>query len=488
VGAAEVTSKGSGAAAGLRRRLGRLCVATLLLGTSGCSLIRAPANQTKALVQSFDRTLGMKKGTNDLATLQHEVMREADDYAAVVAQAADDFAAKVGTPEARVDALQWKLQQDTAAYMNATGENPLLNAVDMTVLASLSLQVVENYWVGQKFGKSAEPLLQAHRKLADSAWLFLNQVVSPAQALELRKLIEEWGRKEPNFRYVAAIRLREFLGVLGTKVTGDQTSKAGGLLNLLNVDPLSGLDPAVRAIEQTRLTAERFMYYAQRAPMLISWQVELMTFRISDQPASQQVLSNAASLSQSAAIFARTAQELPGLVNHEREAALNQLFAGVAVERSNILVSLDSQETKLRELLPEVRQTLATAGNMANSLDAAIKSLDGFVHYVSPPDTNPPTTSTNSQPFNVLDYGKAAGEIGAMARDLNLLITSANQSATQLVAVSEQATRRAEGLVDRAFWRALVLVAVLLAGCLAAALAYRALANRQRASANESRR
>jgi hypothetical protein len=465
-----------------------LAVLVLALSVSGCFLVRTPVKQTQNLFRSVEGTVGLnRQPTNLLTYVQREVMREADNYSTVVAQAADDLAAKAGTPEARIDALQWKLQQATAAYMNATGENPALNAVDMVVLASLSSDVVASYWVGEKYHAAAEPLLEAHRRLATNAWLVLNQVLNPGQQLELRKLIEDWIQKNPNQHYVAAIRLQEFVGVLGKNQIETQGRQPNSILNLLNVDPLSGLDPAVRAVEETRLTAERIMYYAERAPMLLSWQVELMTFRISDQPASQQLLSNVNSLSQSAAIFAQTARELPSVVDRQREAAINQFFAGVAIERSNILVSLDSQETKLRELLPEVRQTLATAGTMANSLDGAIKSLDAFVRYVSPPDTNPLTTSTNSQPFNVLDYGKAAGEIAAMARDLGGLIASANQSATQLVVVSEQATRKAERLVDRAFWLALVLVVVVLAGSVAARLAYRALAGRAGGKTVESR-
>ena len=145
---------------------------------------------------------------------------------------------------------------------------------------------------------------------------------------------------------------------------------------------------------------------------------------------------------------------------------------------SNILYSLNAQESKLRELLPEVRQTLDAGDNMANSLNGAIKSLDAFVRYVSPPDTNPAPVSTNSQPFNVLDYGKAATQIAAMSRDLNILLTSANQNATQLAALSEQATAKADRVVDRAFRLGLLLVVILLAGSVLTALAYRVLANR----------
>jgi hypothetical protein len=456
----------------------RVCLAALVLAAGGCSLLRVPTKGTTALVRSVEGTFGVKQPTNQLALLQSEVMRAADGYVSLVAQAADDFAAKVGTLDARTAALEWKLRQGTSAFDIAAGENPKLNAVDLVVLASLSRRVVENYWVGQKFGKAALPLLETHRYLETNAWSLIATVLTFEQQVELRDLITQWAQQNPDQRYVGAARLSDFMAVLGNKGLQEQAAKPNSVLNLLNIDPLSGIDPAVRAVEQTRYFAERLMYYVERAPMLLRWQVEALSYQISAQPAPQQVLSNFTSLTQSAHVFADTAEQLPKLVNDQREAAINQMFAGIATERSNILASLNTQEAQLRELLPEVRQTLQAGGEMGKSLNGAIKSLDAFVHYVSPPETNPAPPSTNSQPFNVLDYGKAASEVAAMSRDLNVLITSANQSATQLVVLSEQATTRAERVVDRAFRLGLALVVILLAGSVVAALAYRALASK----------
>ncbi len=469
------------------RRFGRVVawagVVFSLMLVTGCRIVRAPANQTEALLRSVT---GKKQTTNQLSILQSEVMREADNYAAGVAEACDDFAHRVGTLDAKQEALRWKLQQSTAAYMNATGENPALNAVDMAVLASLSYQVAQDYWL-KEYGDPAKPLVEMHRKLRDNVWVLVDQVLSPSQKQELRDVLEEWSRKNPTQRYVAAVHLRDFAQILGKKSGQDRgNSQVNNLFSLLNVDPLSGLDPAIAAIEQTRLLAERMMYYFERAPTLLSWQVELMTYRLSDQPAAQQMISNVTSLSQSAEIFAKTAQQLPALVNDQRTAAINQFFAGISNERSNIFESLNSQDAKLRELLPQVRETLATAGTTANSLDSTIKSLDSFVRYVSPPDTNPPVVSTNSKPFNILDYGTAAGQIGMMATQVNNLITSANQSATQIAVLGEQAGGKAQEVVDRAFRLGLLLVVILLAGCVVAALAYRALANRLLKPRNES--
>ncbi len=418
-------------------------------------------SETKSVFQSLVGKGGT--ATNMFAMLQSQIMREADQYVGEVAQATDDFSAKVGTTEARDAALQWKLNEATVAYVNAAGENPALNAVDMVVLATLSRMVMEDYWVGEKFGERAQEMLETHRRLESNAWTYVEGVLSQHQLDELHNLIHEWRRNNPDQRYVAAARFAEFVEIGDNATAQQQRQKPDSILSLLYINPLAGLDPTTEAIEQTRSLAQRAMYYAQRAPMLLGWQVELTTYQLAAQPEVRQVLSDLNGV-------AKTAEGLPKLVDEQRKAAIDQLLAGVANERSNIVASIASGDKQLRELLPQMRETFDAAGQMGTSLNGAIKSLDAFVHYVTPPQTNAAAqpSDTNSPPFNVLDYGKAASQIGAAANDLNALLQTANQTAPQV-------TRDLESVVHRAFWLGLVLVVVLLVGALLVALAYRRL-------------
>jgi hypothetical protein len=113
-------------------------------------------------------------------------------------------------------------------------------------------------------------------------------------------------------------------------------------------------------------------------------------------------------------------------------------------------------------------------GQMGESLTGTIKTLDGFVRYVSPPkDPNaPPSTG---RPFDPLDYGKAASQVGSMARDLNTLLASAGSTAPALAKISSGAGDDMKRVVDHAFWMGVVLIVVFLAGFVAARLAYRSL-------------
>jgi hypothetical protein len=453
-----------------------LLVCVLLGG--GCSILRAPSTGAKALAHTVERTIGIPQHTNLVALAQTGVMREADSYVTAVAEAVNDFAAKARTDDARKAALQWKLHEGTAAFSIAVGENPVLNAVDFVVLATLSRQVVEDYWVGEKYGDAARPWLEVQRTLETNAWSFVMDVLTFEQRVELRDLIKRWSEQHPHQRYVAAIRLRDFMTVIGNKGLEAQANHGSGFSELLNFDPFSSLDPAVREVQRTRVFGERTLFYLQHFPMLLSWQMEALTYQIAAQPAPQQVISNLTSFAESAHVFAGTAQQLPDLVNQQREAAINQFFVGVASERSNILAALNAQESKLRELQPQIRQTLEAGGQMGHSISGAVKTLDQFVRDVSPPQTNPAAKATNAHPFNVAEFGNAATQVAAMSKDIGQLLVTADQSATQLTTLSKQVATKANQTVDRTFRLGLALIALLLVGSVLAGLAYRFLANR----------
>jgi hypothetical protein len=430
---------------------------------AGCAVVKEGTTATKSVIDSLAGKADAAAKTNAVAALQGELMREADQFVGTVAQATDELRKQVATTEARDLAQQWKLNEATVAYVNATDENPLLGAVGMVVLATLSSMVVEDYWVGEKFGDAARPLLEAHRQLETNAWRLVEKVLTPDQQTELRELLRMAREQYPHMRYISAVRLPELAAKLGKATSPNAAQKPGSLFGLLSLNPLAGLDPTTQAIQQTRLLAQRMMYYVQRAPMLLSWQVQLTIYQLAAQPEARQLLSDVDDVGQATKAFAKTAAELPQLVNDQREAAINQLFAGIAAERTNILATLNAQEAQLRTLLPEVQKTLTAGSTMANSLNAAIQSLDAFVHYVSPPDTNSPPQppDTNSPPFNILDYGTAAGQIGAAADKLNTLVSSLNQSLPQATKLSEQAALDGKAVVNHAFRLGLVLVVVL---------------------------
>ena len=182
-------------------------------------------------------------------------------------------------------------------------------------------------------------------ELEAEIWQDAGTVLRPQQQVELRQSIESWHRQNPNPEDVLAARAMSFASQVAKANQAD--TKADSVFSLLQLDPLSGLDPAVRELAQTRLFAERALFVAQKMPVLLRWQTELLSVNAVEMPAVQQLVTNSTEISASVERFSRVAEQLPRQVSKERE---------------EILKALQSQEKNLTPLVGEVRQTL-TAGS-----------------------------------------------------------------------------------------------------------------------------
>lgn len=449
---------------------GWIYLALFALALTGC--VRFGSSPPKASVSSLQLSDNAPKGPVALTVVQAQIMRFADTYTATIAQACDDITASTTNSALRLTALRWKLGQSTSAYVNATGQNPAINALDMLVLVTMARMVIQDYGV-DTYGNDILPLLAAQQRLETNIWTLANGVLRPSQQKELKDLILEWRTKNPHQRYIGPIRFREFVSALG-KSPVKPTNGSTSLFSLLYLDPLAGLDPTAAAIEETRELGERAMYYSQRMPMLLGWQVEVLAIQIANQPESKQILNDASRLATSADIFAKTAQQLPQVINDQRQAAIQQVLDG-----------LTDQGNKSRELLTDTRTTLDSATVTATNLNATIQSLTEFVRYVSPTNETH-TSSTNKHPFNILDYGTAAAQIGAAARDLNATLQTLNQSVPEITRLSEQTTAEANHMVNRMFWLGVVLIVILLVGAVVAGLVYRVLAGKMDSAGRKS--
>lgn len=252
---------------------------------------------------------------------------------------------------------------------------------------------------------------------------------------------------------------------MGVRQASEKAAQPGSVFALVGLDPTAGLDPAVREVTRTRLFAERAMCAMELMPFLVRWQTEMLAGHLLRQQEITNALAAADRLSRAVESASQTAALLPEKVSGERKA---------------ILDALEQQEGKLKSLSAEVAQTLTAGEKMSTSLNATIVSFDGLMKRfgVGEPDTSPP--DTNSPPFNILDYARAAEQIAIMAQQLDALIKDANgtmdtpaldKRIAQLGALSTQARIDAKSVLNHAF----VLVAGLIVLGFACALLYRRL-------------
>ncbi len=115
---------------------------------------------------------------------------------------------------------------------------------------------------------------------------------------------------------------------------------------------------------------------------------------------------------------------------------------------------------------------------MSTSLDGTIRSFDGLMKRfgVGEPASGPP--DTNSPPFNILDYAQTAGQIAAMAQQVDALIKDASGTVeapaldkriAQISTLSGTARADAKSVLNHAF----LLAAGLMVLTFACALGFR---------------
>jgi hypothetical protein len=368
---------------------------------------------------------------------------------------------------APAEVLKWKIAIGTETCSIASGPNAVADLLDLTVFVTLTRMALEEHWQPKVFGDSAQPMLEGCRNVETEIWRYAGTVLRPQQQAELRQSIEVWHRQNPNPEDVLAARAMSFASQVAKANQAD--TKADSVFSLLQVDPLSGLDPAVREIAQTRLFAERALFVTQRMPVLLRWQTELLSVNAVEMPTVQQLVTNSTQISASVERFAAVAEKLPGELSAERE---------------EILKALQSQENKLTPLVNEVRQTLTAGSQMSTSLNTTLTTFDALMKRFGVGETNnasPP--STNTEPFRIQDYGQTAVQLEGAARQLTELLHTLDQTlgSTNLLQLSaqvapavQQAQTGGREIVNYAFWKGILLVVI----ALLAALIYRFLSSR----------
>lgn len=406
----------------------------------------------------------------ELQRLQARNMRFADDYVGRLTEAESLVRPSLGDADQRLLISGWLLGQANAAYIRASGENPIIGTLDLLTLAALSRMVIES-WLAPRDPALAASFLPVHRELETQAWELASTVLDTTQQETVRNLFIEWHKRNPEFRNVVYVRFQDFVTIIGGEASKTSSTRESGLFALIGLDPLAGLDPAVEQVELSRLLAARAIYYAQRVPTLIDLQLDRSLARIAAAPGTKNLQEQTASLTQSATRFAGAAEGLPDAIAREREALVRQMSD-----------ALTAQEATLRPMLLELRGALEAGNTTAASVDQAVRSIDALVARFS---KEPGSAGAGaSKPFDINDYTRAASEITRAANELQQLLGSISTQSphldTALGTALDASVLKGRSLIDYFFVRMIWLIAILLVGILATLLLYRRLAPRIR--------
>src|SRR5262245_2623786 len=387
---------------------GTAVILATLIALGGCSTIRS-------MMPSAREAKGLQEKQRQL---QAKCMRFADHDVGRVVEESTRFERAAANPELRTLLSSWRLSQANSAYSIAAGESAVVNALDLVTLAVLSRMVVEDTVV-PSFPDDGAPLLDVHRQLEEAAWKLTDDFLTPGQTEDFRGVLAQWRAKNPRVTNVAFVHFVDFAKAVGRPAPGEADS-SGNLFAMLGLDPLAGLDPAIKQIEQTRLLAERAIYYMQRVPYVLDLQVERVTSDFLMEPEVRGALADADRVSRSAERFAGVAEGLPDAFARERAALVGQL--------SDVLVT---QEATMRPMLVELRQALEAADATADSVDSIVKSIDALMARRPPPPAGAPPAEPG-RPFDIVEYTRAAEQFTRTANELRLLLTAVDGTAPAL--------------------------------------------------------
>ncbi len=426
--------------------------------------------------------------------MQAQVMDFADDFTLRLADVTDRIEARQMSLEARIAIHRLRYTVAHGLTMIATSANPRVALMDSVVVMSLQRRLVEERLVPAHFQETPW-LTDVFKSGEDQVKSIAAQSLTPEQMAEIQTLVDKWVEDNPYRHYAAYVRLNDFARKRQTTEQAEGNGRSQSIFGLLFLDPLAGLDPTTRELEQTRLFAERALFYLQRMPQLISWQAELLYIDSASEPEVVRALQDVSRLTESIEMTARNITELreqaPELIEAERTAAIDQamtrFFEELARERSAALDDLGRRAESLESTLAELDRTFGSGERFSAEATGLVESIQRLTETIQAMQGEP---DPDAEPTTIADYERLVGSATTLVERLDSLVADIDALASSDAWDQRRVTidqtmadtqARLDATLDRAFWRGLILVLVLVFGLLGAGLTLKLVPGRRSA-------
>jgi hypothetical protein len=360
----------------------------------------------------------------------------ADRYFTYIITATENIERNNANAVQRRRAHQVRLVQVSAIYDIATNADPFTRLLDFMLVVTLQSQKwIEDDQAERWFGERAQPLIYASRKAREDIWQIAARTMTTEQLEVIDYLIWDWRRRNPGIELVSYVRFDDFAAARGKSVIADVKS-GGGML--------APVGEATKAVDEMRMLGERAFFYAKRLPFLVNWQMRA---------AIDDVLTDSEARELSSALLnaSRTLARLPQDLGREREAILAMLSGEGPM--------LQSATSQYRGAVGDTTALVRALTGLTSSSQRTLETLDRVV------------SSKNGQGdrFDIREYDAMLEKILATLQEANRLA-----AATALVIGSMQpeqfdriakggslhAQTVAQGVIDGAFWRAVVILVI----------------------------
>lgn len=407
-----------------------------------------------------------KKTTITEAELQSHVMSFADRFAAIMATSLAEFK-NMKPPEKELhEVLALVTYSMSNAYIIAGESDPDVALLDIASMIILGRIILEEEGL-VRYGDKILPIIQGFRLAEKDIRQIAAVVLPPDEQAALMSIIKRWRRENPKLTFFPTIRFSDF----AADRRASHLTKSEGQKGLFK-----SVEAATEQVEEMRLLAERAMYLATRMPQMSGLFAELWLTRLLQNPSTAKVLADVSTLSVAADRIAEAAEKLPDQIAAERNTAIRQAMKSIAQERNNTVNQIAAtltaereatinafaaEEGRIKGLLTDLRQTLATGNEFVRSVNALATQL------------NLVASSEPAKTFDIKDYQITLAELSSSAQELAKLAASlervtdkvgADQLIPHLVNALDRAEGKGEELIDHAMRQMILLLVIALVG------------------------
>ena len=166
----------------------------------------------------------------------------------------------------RDEALRKNLLYVSSALEIASGPDPEVNLLDMTVFVRLSRAALQKHWIPAVYRERGADLAAVFARFEQELEGLAEQALTPAQRIQLSNVVDAWLAQNPDQIRVEGIRLADFAAMAGS-AAAERGIQAKSLL--------SSVSTASRAANQALLLTERGLFLVHRLPSVWRLQARL---------------------------------------------------------------------------------------------------------------------------------------------------------------------------------------------------------------------
>jgi len=428
--------------------------------------------------------------------LQSELMSYADRFASIMAQSFEDFDALKPSPEARRFVLDDMVHAISSVFTTAAEPNPQTALLDMVAIVTLGRMIFEDN-IRRRYGKPIEVYVKGFGELEKDIWQIAAKILSIEQQHEVRGLIVEWRKQNPDKIIYNYFRFSDFAADRrkSTLVKKDQT---GGMFK--------SVQQATQQVEETRMLAERGLYLATRLPLLTGAFSEVWMTSLLVNPDANKILQDFHSFSDVSQRMATVAEQLPDKlmedmsklrretvnqvmkeVNIWSDVTLDKVMAQVAVEREAFISQfmnrlIGEQKTAIDALLVEEQRLSGLVAELSKALEEGNKVLVSANTLTDKFGIGDPSDSPgDAKPFDIDDYQATVVEVANTADKLTRLAESTTRLVgtdglekllPQFIKAIDDVERESEELVDHTVRQVILLIGIGMVAYIIARLIY----------------